>query len=145
MKATCCSCVHYEERSYLYTTGGRNVSGGVAWRRGWSKHRCNLKQEYRYPNSCDYEMLEKYKEEKERLALEMKRIFSGRNTFSGLPEPTKMAEAARWHNQDCAKLNDGKCCTCACGWAKIGGRYSCSWWKFIKIYGWRKAIKAQVL
>lgn len=38
----------------MYTTGQRNVSGGLAWYRAWAKHRCNLKQEDKYPNHCDF-------------------------------------------------------------------------------------------
>jgi hypothetical protein len=61
-------CKHYCQRSYLFTTGQKNVSGGIAWYWKWSKHRCNLKQEEFYPRLCDFdvdvecqkEMSEKY-------------------------------------------------------------------------------------
>lgn len=55
MKPSCWKCKHYNQRSYLVTTGQRNVSGGVAWYRIWAKHRCNLEQEEYYPRLCDFE------------------------------------------------------------------------------------------
>jgi len=55
MNPGCGICIHYNQRSYLYTTGQRNVSGGIVWYRAWAKHRCNLKQEHLYPNHCDFE------------------------------------------------------------------------------------------
>lgn len=54
MKASCWICAHYCQRSYKVTTGQRNVSGGVAWYRIWSKHRCNLNQEDMYPRDCNF-------------------------------------------------------------------------------------------
>jgi len=56
MSDSCWMCKHYCQRSYLYTTGQKNVSGRPAWYQKWSKHRCNLKQEDRYPNQCDFEV-----------------------------------------------------------------------------------------
>ena len=55
MNHSCWICKHFCQRSYKVTFGQRNVSGGVAWYRIWAKRRCNLKQEDRYPNNCDFE------------------------------------------------------------------------------------------
>lgn len=55
MKASCCWCTHYCQKSRLVTTGVRDVSGNLAKFRRWSKHRCSLRQEDRYPNNCDFE------------------------------------------------------------------------------------------
>lgn len=63
MNPGCGICISYCQRSYLVTTGQRNVSGGVAWYRIWSKHRCALKQEDRYPKHCDFEENTKLREE----------------------------------------------------------------------------------
>lgn len=54
MNPGCWICLHYNQRFYKYTTGQRNVSGGVAWYGAWAKHRCNLKQEDKYPRHCDF-------------------------------------------------------------------------------------------
>lgn len=55
MKPSCGWCTHYCQKSEIVTTGQRNVSGKLAKYLRWSKHRCNLKQEDRYPNNCDFE------------------------------------------------------------------------------------------
>ena len=51
----CFKCVSYNQKSYRYTTGQRNVSGGVVWYRVYAKHRCGLEQEDLYPQHCGFE------------------------------------------------------------------------------------------
>ena len=41
----CWKCMFYNDRSYLVTTGEKNVSGGVAWYRIWSRYACDLYDE----------------------------------------------------------------------------------------------------
>lgn len=62
----CWICKHYCQTSEIVTTGVRNVSGKLAKYRVWSKHRCALKQEDKYPNHCDFEMDVELWEELER-------------------------------------------------------------------------------
>ncbi len=59
MKPDCWMCKHYCLRSWLVTTGVRNVSGNLAKFRRWSKHKCSLKQEDKYPQTCDFEVNQK--------------------------------------------------------------------------------------
>lgn len=56
MKPECGFCIHYCQTSELYTTAVLNVSDQLAKWRKWSKHRCALKQEDKYPRSCDFEL-----------------------------------------------------------------------------------------
>jgi len=60
MRRACCDCEHYNQRSYLCTTGQKDVSGGIVWYRQWAKHRCDLKQEHLYPRHCDFKGTPKY-------------------------------------------------------------------------------------
>lgn len=55
MNPGCCWCTHYNPISWLERTFQRNVSGRKVWYRRWSKHRCSLKQEDKYPRDCDFE------------------------------------------------------------------------------------------
>lgn len=55
MNPGCGFCNHYCQRSYKFTTGQKNVFGGVVWYRAWAKHRCNLEQEDKYPRNCNFE------------------------------------------------------------------------------------------
>lgn len=85
MNPGCWLCLHYCQRSYLFTTGQRNVSGGIAWYQVWSKHRCNLEQEDKCPNHCDYELNQKKMDELNKkypdLALTRKKIEVAEKSF----------------------------------------------------------------
>lgn len=74
MKATCCFCEHYNQRSYKITTGQKNVSGGIAWYRVYAKHRCNLKQEHLYPRRCDYKPTSKTAARQKKFKKEMEAL-----------------------------------------------------------------------
>lgn len=59
---SCWICKHYCQKSHLVTRG-LNVSGKPARYRIWSKHRCALKQEDRYPKHCNFEENAELREE----------------------------------------------------------------------------------
>lgn len=65
MKASCWICEHYCQKSHIVTPGQLDVSSNLARYRVWSKHRCALKQEDKYPNNCDFKKNEKFWEELE--------------------------------------------------------------------------------
>lgn len=77
----CWICKHYCQESQLITTSQRNVSDGLVQYRRRNKNRCNLKQEDRYPNQCDFEMNTKLRKELEErypdLATASRRIENG--------------------------------------------------------------------
>ena len=67
MKPSCWICKHYCQTSTLVTDGTRNLSGNLVKFRKWSKHRCALKQEDKYPRDCDFKRNDKlWKELEER-------------------------------------------------------------------------------
>lgn len=57
----CCWCIHYHQAFRTVVTELKNVSGGLVEYRSLNKHRCNLKQEDKYPKTCNFE------EDKERV------------------------------------------------------------------------------
>lgn len=56
-------CEYYCQTSELVTTEQRNVSGGLVRYRKWSKHRCALKQEDKYPRHCNFKLDQKKQDE----------------------------------------------------------------------------------
>ena len=126
MKRTCSECKHYDRQSYLYADGCRNVSGGLALGRRWLEPMCDIGiGKFMISDNCpfyesQYRCLLETAPQKPRVVPAVKMT-------------EEMVETARWHNSDCGKLNGGRRCTCACGWAKIVGRYGCSWWKFLMV------------
>jgi len=63
MSPGCGWCKHFCQKSWLVTTDQLNVSGKPSKLRKWSKHRCALKQEDRYPKTCDFEEDVEYRAE----------------------------------------------------------------------------------
>lgn len=55
MNPGCWICIHYKPKYHYETRGIRNVSGDLAKYLVWDKHRCELKQEDKYPDHCDFE------------------------------------------------------------------------------------------
>lgn len=88
MNPGCWLCIHYDQKFQIVTTGVRNVSGELAKFIRWDKHRCNLKQEDKYPKYCDFKLNTKLREELDKkypdLAVERKRLELAEKSFQEL-------------------------------------------------------------
>jgi hypothetical protein len=130
----CGLCEFYECRSYLASDGSLNVSGKYVFYRIWCSPQCSLHKDMTNSHCESFnrkQQLAKSNNKYRPLEDQIKQTAT-------IPTPKTVSVMNRWHNDYCDRLDGKSPCNCKCGWCKLD---STSWIKYIKAYGWRKALK----